>query len=314
MNWKKGLLFAVSFAILAWVVSFSNPAEVWARVRDVPWYYFVLFIVPTIVSNSLRTIRWIGLVGPVKKFSFREAINYQLSGLALSNMTPARVGEAGKVLLLKKYEGLPVSKTIQSVIWERLFDLIILLAISIPFLGLLLGRLEPSLMFLGVAGSVFVIAVCVVVFVAMRYRRVGMWLLKIVKRVPVVKEHVDEEFMESFYGTEKFSKGVFASSTVLSGLTWLADSFAIVIIFYLLGISFPVSYIIGGMFLSVLIGLVSFLPGGIGSSEFSYIVILMLLGLEKEAAAAGVLVGRAFTLGVTIVWGMIALQYLMWKK
>lgn len=314
MNWKKGLLLLISLAVLVWVIQFSNPAEVWARVRGIPKYYLVLFAMPTLISGSLRVFRWRDLVGPVKRLSWREAMPYQIAGLAMSNMTPARVGEAGKVLLLKKYLGLRVSATIHSVIWERLFDMIVLLAISMPFLGLLLGQLEPRLMFLGIMGSVVVLLVCLLVFVAMRYRKVGMWLLQFVKYIPIANKHVTEEFMDSFYGNAKFSKRVFAKSAILTAMIWAFDAFSFVLIFSLLGIEAPIIYIVGGLFLSVLIGLVSFLPGGIGSSEFAYIVILMLFGLEKGTAAAGVLVGRAFTLGITLVWGMLALLYLMWKN
>lgn len=313
MNWKKALLLAVSFVVLAWVIQFSDPAAVWASVKTIPRYYLFLFLMPTVIANFLRTYRWAGLVEPVKKLSFRQALPYQLAGLAMSNITPARIGEAGKVLLLKKYEGLQVSKTIQSVIWERLFDLVVLLAISLPFLGLLLGKLEPGLMLLSIIGSVAVLAACALVFVAMRYQKVGFWLLGFAEKLPVLKKYVTRKFVENFYGTAKLSSSTFWKSALLTVLIWAIDSFAFVLVFHAMGLPIPILYIYGGLFLSVLIGLVSFLPGGIGSSEFSFIVILMLLGLEKGAAAAGVLVGRFFTLGITLVWGMLYLAYMMYK-
>jgi len=283
-------------------------------VRLVPKYYLPIFLIPTLVASTLRTMRWRDLVSPAKKLPFRRALRYQLAGLAMSNLTPARVGEAGKVLLLKKYEGLSVSKTLQSVIWERLLDLVLLLPISLSFLALLVGGLEPRLMILSVAGSLFVILACVLAFVAMRYQKVGFWLLRYVEKIPVVNKHVTKEFLESFYSSAKLSKKLFAKSSILTLLIWGVDSIAFILIFSVLGIEIPLLYLVGGMFLSILIGLVSFLPGGIGSSELSYILILGFFGLDKGVAAAGVLVGRAFTLGFTLIWGMVELAYLMWKE
>jgi len=314
MNWKKILLLFISAIVLVWVVQFSNPAEVWAKVKAIPKYYLAAFLLPTAVANSLRALRWRALIAPEKQLPFMEALHYQVAGLAMSNLTPARLGEAGKLLLLKRYAGLRLSKSLQSVIYERLFDLAVLLAISIPFFALLVGRLDPRLAWLSVLSVFFVAGICALVALAMASESAGMRLLRVVQKMPVVKKYITKEFMDSFYGTKKFSKRVFWMSALLTAIIWAVDGIAFLVIFSVLGISLPVHVIVGGMFLSVLIGLVSFLPGGIGSSEFSYIVILMILGISKSQAAAGVLVGRAFTLGFTLVWGMLALSYLMWKN
>ena len=71
-------------------------------------------------------------------------------------------------------------------------------------------------------------------------------------------------------------------------------------------ISLLTAFIAGMM--ATIAGMVSLLPGGLGSYEAASIAILLLLGLSFEEAFTGTLLLRGFTLWLPLTFGILLLQ------
>lgn len=115
---------------------------------------------------SLRSLRWSLMLQPLRepgkgRFSFYNLFSTTAIGYAVSWLTPGRIGEIVRPLLLARREGLPGASAIATVGLERILDTVTVLvlasiaAISAPFWSPEESRHEPILRaapWLGVLG------------------------------------------------------------------------------------------------------------------------------------------------------------------
>ena len=136
---------ALTYAV--WGVDFSRLLESVGTFR--PGYVLLyavaglgLAVAPGLRLRYLAAGRISGFVG----------IRACLMGLALNNVLPARLGEMGKALYLRREAGFSLGRALEAVFWERFFDLNALLALGVVVAALMdLGLVVYPL--LGVVGG-----------------------------------------------------------------------------------------------------------------------------------------------------------------
>src|SRR6187455_823099 len=131
------------------------------------------------VGDALRSFHWqfyLRKVG-VRNVSLRDSLQVFLAGFALT-VTPGKLGEAVKAVLLRASHKIPMSKTAPIVIAERITDLVALLLLA------LVGVFDRGvdLRFL-IAGAVLVVAGLVVVSVD----PVAKAAIRVAGRLPVLR-------------------------------------------------------------------------------------------------------------------------------
>ncbi|MFH1786616.1 MAG: lysylphosphatidylglycerol synthase transmembrane domain-containing protein [archaeon] len=311
----KQLLIVLSVVLLAAVVYVSDPAAVYSQiVSSDPAFLLWVFMIPP-ATALLRTLRWKVLLDPVKRIRFFRIFPVFMAGIAISNLTPAKVGEAAKSLFLKKSEGIRVSTSLSSIIWERVFDLMLLLAFAAPFGAYFVGTLEPGFVFLGRVAILFVVAIVALVMLMMYSERIGYKMLTFVERLPVIKNYVTEEFVKSFYRTARVGKGTLTAAFLISIPIWVLDGAIFYFSFLAVGIhGLGWAFFVGATAFTVLCGLVSFLPGGWGSTEAVFLAIMVVYGITKSSAAAGILLGRGIGMMFYYIVGLLSFLYLSKMK
>jgi len=75
-----------------------------------------------------RAWRWHYLLRPVKKIPTRVMFPIVAIGYMGNNIYPARAGEVLRAYVLKKHEGVPISASLATIIVERVFDGVVMLA------------------------------------------------------------------------------------------------------------------------------------------------------------------------------------------
>lgn len=307
---KKRYLALLSLLLLAGILHFADPFKTWGYLKTVERAYIPLFFLLPLVSFSFRTIRWQFLLESTTRTNFFRLFPVQIAGIALSNLTPGRVGEPAKALLLKKVYDVPASKSLMSIIWERVVDLSIVVTLAILFMLSFLGRLSPDIMLLGQVGiGVMLFGLLVVVF-GIHSESAGMKLLALVQRIPVINRLVTEEFVRSFYGTGKIKKRKILLAFVFTLVAWMLDGLTFLLAFRALGVDIAYTFILTSLGFITICGLMSFLPGGIGSADAVLLFALMLMGIDKSQATAGILIARGITLGYCLFVGMLCMLYL----
>jgi uncharacterized protein (TIRG00374 family) len=269
--------FVPGAALLALLLAATN-----YLVRFVRWHYY---------------LRVLGLRVPAG-----ESLLVFLGGFALT-VTPGKLGEAVKALLLRESRGIPAARTAPIVLAERLTDLggLLLLAAVGAF------TLEVDRSFL-IAASVLTALGLVVVLVEPVARRV----LRLVVRIPGLARLSGKlgEFYEST--ATLLRPAPLGVALLLSVVSWYFECLA----FWVVVHGFPgagidhqaATFIYAAMTIA---GALSFLPGGLGVTEAGMLVLLTRLGtgIKPGVAAAATFVTRLCTLWFAVVVGLIALVW-----
>jgi len=221
------------------------------------------------------------------------------SGFALT-IIPGKVGELVKSQLLKTKFGIARSKTIPIVILEQFYSAVGIVAVS--FFGIWYFEL-------GVYVLVFFMAMLVFVFVLLSSRKAFNKIVTLLERRKFTSKLV-EPLSSSYDGIKNGIKGpitLYASG--LSILFWLIEAISIYFIlsaFEVEAIGFLT--IISTYTTSIMLGILSFLPIGIGVVEGTLTSFFTMQGIDVSLALTIVVVIRLFTRWYGVSFGFIALK------
>ena len=296
----------ISFAILGLIIWFSDPATVFSLLSKVDKTYIVYGILISTLSMLLRVAKWSVLLNKVKFFG---TIPIQWFGIALSNFTPGKIAEPVKSIVLKITDGIPVSVSLLSVVWERLIDVIVLVILSLFAFQAI--SLSSNLFVLGLAGLGVFVALIVVVITVLANQKFGFWIFGVIRKFPILKR-LSPDFIKTFYKTRIKSSRVLASF-ILTLIPWILDGVALYLVFLSFGVSLSPLLLAGMVALSTIIAIASFLPGGIGSFEVIIVVLFSFVGVEHALALTAVLLFRFITFWYGILLGGLSFVYLSKK-
>jgi len=290
------LSVASAVAVLAALLWFGDVGSVVDALAGLPASRLAAALVLVAVAYALRFGKWhllvrrLGLpVGP------RRSLQVFLSGLMMS-VTPAKLGELWKSVLLAQ-DGIPVARSLPAVAVERLVDfaaIALLAALGIALVWGLWWTVPVA-----VAG---VVAVAVVLRWRTLWTRLVGWLV----RRPRLERPA------RFLGmVAEGAHEILAPRTVLPalaiGLTaWGLEGLALWAILDGLGADASWALSIAAFCAGTLAGVVSLLPGGLGTTEAGMVGLLVARGVAHDVAVAATLLGRACTLGYGALVGAIA--------
>jgi uncharacterized protein (TIRG00374 family) len=116
--------------------------EFWDSVRQANYFWLLPGIGVYFVGVWVRAWRWHYLLGPIKKIPTKTMFPITTIGYMGNNIYPARAGEALRAVILKRKEGVSISASLATIIVERIFDGVVMLAfvfVNLPELAKLTG-------------------------------------------------------------------------------------------------------------------------------------------------------------------------------
>ena len=246
----------------------------------------------------LRFLRWgryLALLdAPVP---WRINLGVYFAGFALTT-SPGRVGEMLRSLLLKPH-GVPLTASVAAFFAERASDLLSLLLIAAlglwayaparPVVGLALTVVVTLLLLAQWASLIAVIDR----WAAVRPQR---WARLIVQACEVV-----------LHFRRCFSVPALAMGVAFGSLAWFAQGLGFWWLLGALGQPLPLTTAVFIYAFAMLIGGISFMPGGLGSSEAVMVALLVLNGFPEAVAVSATLICRLTTLWFAVGVGAIFL-------
>jgi glycosyltransferase 2 family protein len=225
-----------------------------------------------------------------------------LSGFVLT-VTPGKVGEVFKSLVLFETHGVPMTKTAPIVVAERATDVIGIVALivfgSLGFSG--------GLLWAGI-GAGLVLTLIIVV----GNKALSMALIGIVARLPGKLGKIApklEAAYESLATMLKFKNLLLPS--ILSCAAWTLECLALWVILGGFGQSTSIPLSTFFYATSTLVGAIVPVPGGLGVTESSLMAQMTELGhVDKGIATAAMILVRFATLWFAVVIGFIALSWM----
>ena len=155
-KWQVWLGVLISMVFIWLAVRGLKLEDFWEEVRKARYIWLLPGIGVYFIGVWVRAWRWHYLIGPIKKIPTTIMFPITAIGYMGNNIYPARAGEVLRAVILKRKEGVSISASLATIIVERIFDGVVMLAFV--FLNLTeLARLTDSSGFVGNIQQVAVI-------------------------------------------------------------------------------------------------------------------------------------------------------------
>jgi uncharacterized protein (TIRG00374 family) len=268
--------------------------EFWDVIKSANYWWILPGIAVYFVGVWVRAWRWHYLLKPIKAIPTRTMFPITTIGYMGNNIYPARAGEVLRAVILKRREGVPVSASLATIIVERIFDGVVMLAfvfINLPELA----RLTSASGFVGniqqvaIYGSAAFSAALVIFLLAAMFpavtARIGQWFIDRV---------LPERFRQNMTGfMHKFLDGLASLRSplnilmvfVTSVIIWLFETLKYWFVMHAFG--FTVSFF-ALMLMNGIVNLATTIPsapGYIGTFDAPGIAVLGAYGVDQATAA-----------------------------
>ncbi len=149
-RWQLWLGILISAVLLYLAMRGLQLELVWDSLKGAHYIWLVPGIAVYFLGVWVRSWRWHYMLRPLKKISTRSMFPIVTIGYMGNNIYPARAGEVLRAVILKQREDVPVSASLATVIVERVFDGVVMLA----FVFLNLGELAKLTSDSGIIGNI----------------------------------------------------------------------------------------------------------------------------------------------------------------
>jgi uncharacterized protein (TIRG00374 family) len=293
------LLAALIFGGLAF---YGDVQELRATARTFRPSAFALGLALAAGNYVLRIGRWqyylkhVGVDVPLG-----ESATVFLAGFVMS-VTPGKIGEVFKSLLLWETRGTSIARTAPIVVAERLTDLIALVLLTA------LGSLAfEHGMAVAATGAVLVAGLLLVC----AYRPLGKFLLRIADRLPVISR-IGPKLHEAYDALLEMTRPApILIGTAVAVLAWALECGSLYAIIHgFEGATMSWDAATFAYAASTIAGAVAMMPGGLGPTEVTMTALLQTLGgtgIGPAVATAATILVRIATLWFAVVIGAVAL-------
>ncbi len=214
------------------------------------------------------------------------------------NDNAGKAGEAFRGVLLKQYD-VPYPVTFAMFLSERLSDLVAIVLLTL--LGLSQYPQAQGMVLIGLLGIVAVlIGISSKSLLTTAHRRAEEKNGRLFKLLAHLFELLS-------VARRCHSPRVLIIATLLSLIAWAAEALAFHWVLQWLGADISLEFAVFIYALSMLVGGLSFLPGGLGSAEAVMIALLVLKGMAMPTAVAATVFIRLATLWFAVLIGLFAL-------
>lgn len=149
-RWQLWLGILISAVLLYLALRGLQLDKVWESLKSARYIWLLPGIAVYFIGVWVRSWRWHYLLRPLKKIPTRTMFPIVTIGYLGNNIYPARAGEVLRAVILKQREDVPVSASLATVIVERIFDGVVMLA----FVFLNLGELAKLQTDSGIVGNI----------------------------------------------------------------------------------------------------------------------------------------------------------------
>lgn len=303
-GWRfSALLLIVLLSALGYLV-FSLWAgwnEVVAAIVRVGFIGIAIALALSLVNYGLRFVRWqkyLALIG--HRIHWLESLRIYIAGFGLT-ILPGKAGETIRSVFLKQH-GVSYPESLAAFFSEHLSNLI-----SMLFLVAIGLWSYPQAKSLVLILAMLIIAILIVLQQRKWLQALGVFAQNsLPARAGKLVAHSIEIVQHS---GRCFRLPVLLYGIALGLVAWGAEGVAFYYIMHLLGSDLSLQVALFIYAFSMLIGALSFLPGGLVGAEATMVTLLMLNHVAQPQAVAATLLIRIATLWFAVALGVIALAY-----
>jgi len=274
----KRYSFLIGIAILLIIILKIDLNKLFSIIYEIkinPLLFGLLLTLPLILIKSYR---W----NYLKK---NQNINYSVKNsfliywatMALGIATPGKVGEILKISYLKK-DGYPYSKSLVNVIWDRLFDVLILAIMAFLFL-LIFFRI-----------NIYLYSLIIILLLISIIWLIKKGVIKIIVRkllfLLIPKKYIikwQTSFEIFWQEAKQYNLNNYLFCLFLTILGWLIYFIQVIFFGMSLSLEIPYIYLIGAVVISALITTLPISYLGLGTREATFLILLSTFTAQTES-------------------------------
>ena len=320
-RWQFWIGVAISAFFLYWVLKDIEFEILWQETLKANYWLILPGVAAYFIGLWVRAWRWHYLLRPIKAVPTRKMFPIVAMGYAGNNIFPARAGEVLRAVVLKSREDVPISASLATIIVERVYDGVVMLAFIFINLAELSRLTDEVVLFrdftiqdVALWGSVLFIGVLVVFLAAAMLPH---YTEKVVRAlvgwfIPQrFRERVLEIALRFLGGLASLSSPVEALMVFFTSvIIWLLET--IKYWFVMHAFRFTVSFF-ALMLMNGVVNLATTIPsapGYLGTFDLPGIKVLQAYGISAELAAS-----YTFVLHFALWFPVTALGlYYMWRQ
>ena len=307
------LLFSIILVII--LILWIGPSNILKALETADWWFILLAVFIHLVVIWIRSVRWGFIIKQTTEFKNNFIV--KTIGLFAGNFSPMRsAGEVFTAVAGKKINKISLSEGLSAGLTERFFDLAIagsLLIVS--------GLFLPKIRFIAIAGGVLSLTVMFVVYLVNWREGSGIWIYDkihpIISKLPIRKEVLNNIYDRLTHGLEGIINYANSFSSyknllfvlILSLLSWILECVRLYTVFYAFHVDINFLAIVIIFLLANVVGVLSALPGGIGSIEISLTGLFVLFGVPSALAGSIALIDRLVSFWLVTALGIIFSAY-----
>lgn len=315
MGRGKFLMYLLGLAAILLVFLKAGPAGIYSALKGADLLFLLGSTLLFQGGKILRGYKWMLLFGAIgERVGFSRSFLFHYGSRFAANLSPGRFGEPATALLLRKYAGVNLGRSVSVLLADKALELFSLLLVMLSGFLVVLPRFGPAWAPIVKASAAAFVVMCVTIGLLLfrpKYLEiVSHWLLRVVAGIaPKRAGFLEREASHFFAGLHLLSKSnnLLVSGLALTLVAWIFDGlyFYSILAAFGSGVSFIFAILVSST--SLLVGTVSMIPSGIGIADVSLVTLLSFLNVPIEAGAAIALTSRMISMGLTNVIGWLSI-------
>jgi glycosyltransferase 2 family protein len=293
------LSLLVTVALYGAAVVVGGSSETLDKLTELSVVTWLIVIALSLGNYVLRFVRWHFYIARLSACSVPlwEHWLIYLAGFALTT-TPGKAGEVLRSLYLSR-DGVSYTDSISAWFVERVVDLITILLLALLAVSYFNNEDANT--------TAMVVGIIVICSLPLLHSPLPAWFLdRSARGIPRISG-IASRFKALLAQSALLLRSRFLISGLLIGLVaWFLEGFGFYLVLRELSIESGMLLAVGIYGLGVLIGALSFIPGGLGSTEASMMIFLHAIGADTASAVAATLVCRIVTLWLAVFLGILA--------
>jgi glycosyltransferase 2 family protein len=313
---RIALSIVVTLVFLWLAVRNIEVATLGQALKSANYFFLIPAALCTLTGFSLRAVRWRRVLAPAKEVPFRRLFPVMMVGFAANNLLPARIGEFARAFLTGSRERISRSLVLATIVVERVFDGITLLALMTVTLLLFPLPMNDSTLqtVILAATAIFGVATLVLIGLILAPRIVLAPVMAGVVRLPTrIAERVTgliDTFLQGLYALRNRKALVVISSFSIAIWSLECAAFGCVLLAFPLGLSVA-EWLAASAFLVVFVNLgimVPSVPGYIGTYQFFATLALGAFAVSPSYAFGLAIVAHAMQYVLITGIGLLCLS------
>jgi len=273
----KNLLLIIGIAILIIVLYQLGLQNLYSVIISLDPMVIAALYIMAILNSILLALRWSYLLGRMDIKPRFNAVLKIVTFTYLANYVLSKIGDTFlRPVLLKNKNQADYDLSLATTIFERMIDMSIISLISILFFYFFIEK------------SFIILIPIFILFFVLREKIVRYFPKKIRTRLKI------RQLWHNFNSLIK-PKPLFINTAFTATLFALEFGQFFVILYSLFPTANPLM-VLGLFYTSFIIGVISMIPGGLGTSELSMVALSGLVGIPFELALISFLCYRAFNI------------------